>query len=362
MENILVTGALGYIGSKLLPYLNERGYKTIGFDTGFFRDCTLWPSEDVNIHIKDMRSLEKRDLNHVNAVVHLADISNDPFGNLDPRKIFDPTRIYTLRIAKMCKEKGIKFIFASSCSVYGKGTTELLTEKSETHPQTPYSLNKLLIEKDITAIRDKNFNPICLRFATLFGPSPRMRFDLVLNMFVGMALANNHIILNSDGQAWRPNIYIEDVCKAFEAAIKFETESKQPLILNVGDSSQNFKILDLAKMVQAQFPETRITFMQKNEEIAEKDLELVKDRKVQDGVDTRNYKVSFEAIQRVFPGFKCDWTVQDGVMDLGEKLKERGLTEDLLKNINFYRLQKIEYLHKNSLIDDNLFWTETKNK
>ncbi|MHA2292526.1 MAG: NAD-dependent epimerase/dehydratase family protein [Candidatus Hodarchaeales archaeon] len=362
MGKILVTGALGYIGSVLLPYLNERGYKTVGYDTGFFKDCTLWPSKDENIILKDLRSFQRSDLANVDVVVHLAGISNDPFGNLDPEIIFEPTRIYSLKIAQMCKKEGVKFIFASSCSVYGKASEELLTETSKTNSQTPYSLNKLLIEQDLKTISDNTFTPICLRFATLFGPSSRMRFDIVINMFVGMALTTNQIILNSDGQAWRPNVYIEDSCKAIHHAINFQDNLGEPLILNVGDTTQNFKILDIAKMVQSQISGTKIVFMQNNEEIEEKDLDLVKDRKIQDGVDTRTYRVSFEAIKKAFKGFKCDWTVRDGIVEMSEILEKRGLTEDQLKNINYYRLQKIEYLHKHSLIDDNLFWGDKANQ
>ncbi|MFX0087438.1 MAG: SDR family oxidoreductase [Candidatus Hodarchaeota archaeon] len=358
MEKILVTGALGYIGSKLLPYLSERGLFTLGYDTGFFKDCNLWPSEDENVVLKDMRHVQKSDFDNIDAVIHLADISNDPFGNLDPEVIFKPTRLFSLKIAKICKQKQIKFIFSSSCSIYGKASHSLLTETSNPNPQTPYSLNKLMIEQDLKKISDRTFSPICLRFATIFGPSPRMRFDIVINMFVGMALTTKQIILNSDGQAWRPNVYIEDVCKAIYHAINFQSDLDQPLILNVGDTEQNFKILDLAKMVQSQIQGTEIKFMQENRDFDEKALELIKDRKVQDGVDTRNYKVSFEAIKKVFKGFKCDWTVREGIAELSTILEKKGLTEALLKNINFYRLQKIEYLHKNSLIDNNLFWID----
>ncbi|MHA2246037.1 MAG: SDR family oxidoreductase [Candidatus Hodarchaeales archaeon] len=362
MSKLLVTGALGYIGSTLIPYLNEQGFETIGYDTGFFRDCTLWPSKDENIILKDMRHFQKSDLENIDTVIHLADISNDPFGNLDPEIIFKPTRMYTLKIAEMCKEKGIKFIFSSSCSIYGKASAELLTETSKPNPQTPYSSNKLMIEEDLKQISDNSFIPICLRFATAFGPSPRMRFDIVINMFVGMALATNQIILNSDGQAWRPNVYIKDVCKAIHHSIKYQGDLDQPLILNVGDTNQNNRILDLAKMVQNQISGTEIKFMKKSIEIDEKDFELIRDRKVQDGVDTRNYKVSFEAIKQIFKGFKCDWTIPEGISELSTLLQQRGFAENQLKDIKYYRLQKIEYLHKNKLINDDLFWTESANQ
>ena len=361
LQKILITGALGYLGSVLMPYLNEKGYETIGYDTGFFKDCTLWPSKDENIILKDMRNFQESDLNNIDVVVHLADISNDPFSDLNSEIIFKPTRKFSLEIAKLCKKREVKFIFASSCSVYGKASSfKPLTETSNTNPQTPYSLNKLLIEQELAKISDDSFSPICLRFATVFGPSPRIRFDLVLNMFVGMALTTREIILNSDGQAWRPNIYIKDVCEAFKQAIDFQNGDSYPLILNVGDTSQNFKILDLAKIVQSTVPDTKIIFMQRIGKMDDKSMDLVRDRKIQDGVDTRTYKVSFEKIKKVFKGFKCNWTVKDGVYDLYQILKQKKLSEQEFKNFNYYRLQKMEFLHKNSLIDDNLYWTNRK--
>lgn len=360
MKKILVTGSLGYIGSVLVPYLKEEGFDCLGYDAGFFKDCILYPSKDPKTILKDMRNFSRNDLRDIEMVVHLAGISNDPFGNLSPEKVYDPTREYSFRLAKMCKEMGAKFIFASSCSVYGRGSEQLLTEESETYPQTPYSLNKLQIENDLTEISDKDFSPIILRFATVLGPSPRMRFDLFINMFVGMSLTMNKIILNSDGKPWRPNVYILDVLKAIKYAVEYEPSTGDPIVLNVGDSSSNFRVIDIARMVTDMIPGSEIEFLFKDKEALSSEAnELVRDRKIQDGVDKRTYKVSFERIKNTFKDFKCDWTVKKGIVEIIKTFRDLNLTEEQFKNINFYRLQKFEYLFKNKYISEDMFWNKT---
>lgn len=352
MKKILITGSLSYIGSALTPYLAKEGFDCTGIDVGFFKDCLLYPAQDCRTIFKDVRNLTKNDLSGFETVIHLAGISNDPFKNFDPKLIYDPTRDYTLEIAKMCKKLGIKFIFSSSCSVYGRGGKSLVNETSPTYPQTPYSLNKLQIEEGLKKITDNNFSPIIFRFATVFGLSPRMRFDLVVNMFIGMALTTKKITLNSNGLAWRPHVHLRDVCQAVKMAIDFNPPPNQTTVLNVGDSSQNHQIIEIAKMVQKILPETEIVFLNQQDQ---KD-ELVKDRKIQDGVDSRDYKVSCELIKKTLPGFKCKWTLQKTIPDMIDQLHKLKLTENQFKNISFYRLQKFEQLIKNGYLSKNLFW------
>ena len=359
MRKILVTGSLGYIGSVLTPYLNENNFECLGYDTGFFRDCHLYTPKEQKTILKDMRDFTRNELRNIDTVIHLAGISNDPFGELKPEKVYDPTRVYSLRLAKLCKDVGVKFIFASSCSVYGKGSEQLLSEDSETYPQTLYSLNKLQIENDLREISDKDFSPIILRFATVFGLSPRMRFDLFINMFVAMALTTQKIILNSDGKAWRPNVHIDDVCKAIRYCLDYDHTSDKPLILNVGDTQENFQIIDIAKMIKNEIPGCEITYLQNIKDSSPaKDLDLIRDRKVQDGVDTRTYKVSFELIKNTLPGFQCDWSVQKGIQVMINDFQKIKLTEKQFNNINFYRLQKMEFLLKNGYLSEELFWTK----
>jgi nucleoside-diphosphate-sugar epimerase len=360
MKKVLVTGSLGYLGSVLTGYLQRNGFECVGYDAGFFRDCLLYDPRGTKTVIRDVRDLEEKDLEGFDALVQLAGISNDPFGNLDAAKVYDPTREYTFKIARMCKKKGVRFIFASSCSVYGVGQGELLDEDSPTAPQTPYSLNKLQIEQDLQTIVDRTFSPIALRFATAFGPSPRLRFDLVINMLAGMALTTGKIILNSDGTPWRPNVHVLDICKSIRCAISCGHDEGKLLVLNVGDENNNLQIIDIARKVQANLPGCDLKFLSENPELDKEGL--VRDRKVKQGVDTRTYKVSFEKIRRVFPGFQCDWSVAAGIKDLLAKLQEVKLTEPQFKNKNFYRLQKIESLYQNHDLSADLRWTRPQSQ
>lgn len=354
MKKVLVTGSESYIGTVLLPYLKNEGFDVTGLDTGLITDCLLYPSGPMKTIYKDTRDIQLKDLEGFDAVVYLAGISNDPFESFNPKKIYDPVRLHTIRTAKMCKKLGIKFIFSSSCSIYGKGTEELMDEDSKVFPQTPYSLNKLQIEQDLLKISDKSFVPIILRFATVFGLSPRMRFDLVVNMFSAMAFTTKKITLNSNGQAWRPLVHVRDVCKAITYSLKYKTNSARSLILNVGSSSQNYKIIDLARIAARVMLGTKIDFLNQTKPSVNKDL--IKDRKIQDGVDSRDYKISFEKIQKIYPGFKCDFTVEKGMREMINKFTEINLTKNDFENINYYRLQKLEYLIKNGNLTGELRW------
>lgn len=360
MKKILVTGSMGYIGSVLVPYLSENNFKVVGYDTGFFKDCNLFMPKNQDIILKDMRDFSESDLKNIDVVVHLAGISNDPLKNLKLETVYTPTQTYSLKFAKACKERGIKFVFASSCSVYGKAAEGLVTEESETNPQTPYSLNKLQIENDLKKISTNDFSPIILRFATLFGLSPRIRFDLYINMLIGMGLTQKKIVLNSDGKAWRPNIHIQDVCKAIKHAINYEYNCNEPLILNVGDTKQNFRIIDVAKMIQNQIEGCQLTYLKAN--LNDKEYQLIRDRKIQDDVDSRTYKVNFDKIKKTFKHFQCDFTVEEGIKLLIDNLRKLNLSTKQFQNINFYRLQKFEYLLKKGYLTEDLRWEPTKHK
>ena len=353
MKRVLITGSLGYLGSVLTKSLKERGFECVGYDTGFFKDCLLNSAYPSNTVFLDVRHITESELQNIDVVVHLAGISNDPVGKLDPTIIYDPTRVYAFEIAKMCKKKGIRFIFASSCSIYGLGTDSLLTEDSEVFPQTGYSINKLQIEQDLKTIADKNFSPIALRFATVFGYSPRIRFDVVINMLTGMAVANKTIVLNSDGKAWRPNLHIQDVCNAVRCAIEYDYKGGDLLVLNVGSDENNLQIIDIAKIIQKSIQGCDLKFLNENPELDKEGL--IRDRKV-DGADTRTYKVSFEKIKHALPGFVCEWSVEHGVADLVAKLQEISLDNQTFKKREFYRLQQLEYLYANGLISDDLKW------
>jgi nucleoside-diphosphate-sugar epimerase len=357
MKKILISGSLGYLGSVLTHSLTESGFDCIGYDPGFFKDTLLYPEYPSNTVFRDARQITEADLKNIDVVVHLAGISNDPVGKLDPALVYDPTRIYAFEIAKMCKKLGVRFIFASSCSIYGLGQDELLTEESEIFPQTGYSLNKLQVEQDLRTLADKDFSPIALRFATVFGHSPRIRFDVVINMLTGMAVANKTIVLNSDGKAWRPNLHIHDVCNAVRCSIEYDYKGGELLVLNVGADENNLQVIDIAKIIQRSIPGCELKFLNENPELDKEGL--IRDRKVK-GEDTRTYKVSFEKITKELPGFKCEWNVERGVKDMADKLKDLNLDLATFKSRGFYRLQQLEYLYENGFISDDLYWLKSK--
>ena len=342
----------------LSKYLEDAGYSCLGLDTGFFSEALLYPASLAQTTIKDVRYLTDDDLRGIDVVVHLAGISNDPMGKLDPSLVYDPTRLYSIRIAKMCKKLGVRFIFASSCSVYGIGGNEFLTESSPTNPQTFYSLNKRQIEDDLQSISDKSFSPIALRFATVFGSSPRIRFDVVVNMLAGMAVADKVITLNSDGKSWRPNLHIQDLCQSIKCAIDSEYEGGELLVLNVGSDENNLQIIDIARTIQRIVSGCEIKFLSENPDMDKEGL--IRDRKVkQGGQDTRTYQVSFEKIRTVFPRFKCEWNVERGVREMVERFSALSLSREMFKRRGFYRLQQLEYLHGNGYLSDDLFWIKS---
>ena len=357
MRNILITGSKGYIGSFLTSYLKKKNYNILGVDIGFFRNCCLYKDKKKQETVyKDVRNITESDLKNIDVIVHLAGISNDPLNTLSSKTVYDPTRKYTFELAQKAKKLGIKFIFASSCSVYGATNNKLLlNENSHPNPQTGYSLNKLQIEKDLEKIADKNFFPICLRFATIFGVSKRIRFDVVINMLVGMAITNKKIILNSNGMAWRPSLYIEDACSAIEHAIKYKKKKNDDkiLILNIGRNDNNLTVIDIANKIKNAVKGSEIIFLNKYKDL---NNNLITDRKIKNGKDTRTYKVSFNKIKKKFTNYRCRHTIQQGIKKMIKELIKLKLNKKIFYNKKFYRLQYFEYLYKRKLVDNSLKW------
>ena len=355
-KNILIVGSQGYLGSRLSEYLKKHGYHSTGIDTGFFKDGVLNRQDpDHTIH-KDARLITKDDLVGFGALILLAGISNDPFGHMSSEQIYDPTRDYALKIATMCKELGVKYIYPSSCSVYGAASEGFLSENSPTNPQTPYSINKLQVEEGLSAMSDKTFTPIALRFGTVYGFSPRIRFDVVINMLCGLALTTNKVTLNSNGKAWRPHLHIDDACQSFHRCLDWNPNLGELIILNVGQNEDNYQVIDIAEFIHSNIEDSELNYLDSNQKNL--DTELIKDRKIQDGVDTRSYKVSFDKILKTLPKFKCQWSVENGIIDLLNKLRNINLNEEIFNRREFYRLQQIEHLHKTYQIDDDLFWSK----
>jgi nucleoside-diphosphate-sugar epimerase len=351
MKKILIVGSLGYLGTSLSDYLSERGYTCAGVDVGFFQFGVLGhPKNTLKLICNDARSLTENDLEQFDAVIQLAGISNDPFGNLNPETIYDPTRHYAIEIAKKCKKLGIKYLFPSSCSVYGVGNA-VLDEESSVNPQTPYSLNKVQIESDLRELADSNFSPIALRLATVFGYSSRMRFDLVINMLCGMAIVDKRVVLNSNGQAWRPHVHIDDVCEVFRQALELDLNTGELIVLNVGEDRNNLRIIDIANIIKDEIPGCKLQFLSAEKNIQD---ELIKDRKIQDGVDVRTYQVSFSKIKKVIPEYRAKISVYDGVIRLIKELRDLDLDLIKFKQRDFYRLQQIEHLYKTKQISSEL--------
>jgi nucleoside-diphosphate-sugar epimerase len=352
---VLITGAFGYLGSVLCFELHNRGYEVVACDAGFFADSLISsPTAPLSTPKRiDVRDLHENMFDGIEAVVHLAGISNDPMGRMTNEAVYDPSRVYTKQLAECCKRLGVKFIFASSCSVYGIANEHIVDESSTVRPQTGYSLNKWQIEQDLAQLADEGFSPIALRFATVFGPSPRIRFDIVINMLVGMAVATGKIILNSDGGAWRPNLHIQDLCESVHRCLQLKRCEPNLLVMNVGDERNNLSILDIAKTVKDSVAGSEIYFLSADGSLDSKGL--VRDRKVE-GSDSRSYKVSFAKIREVLPGFKCKWSVKEGVSELVKWLSDIPLDERTFHSRRYYRLQHLEDLISDGRLSEDLRW------
>lgn len=321
-------------------YLIEKGYSVSGIDLGYFEHGVMHPISDPTKAQKNAALISKEDLKGFDAVIQLAGISNDPIDKIDPQIFYQTCIDYTLKIASMCRDLGIKFIFPSSCSVYGE-STERIDEESLVSPKTHYSRSKILIEEGLKKLSGTDFSPIALRLATVFGFSPRIRFDVVINMLAGMAIAKQKIILNSNGQAWRPHLFIDDACLAFEKCLQWDYKEPDLMILNVGRNDNNWKIIDVARCISEEVENIPVTFL--SSEVDEGNG-LIIDRKINDGVDVRNYQVSFDKIENTLPNFRCEVSVKDGIIDLLEKLETYKLNEIKFSQREFYRLQQMEFL------------------
>lgn len=344
---ILVGGSEGYIGTKLCELLKKRGYNFETFDINLFSKCLLYPTKSKYKKIfKDVRDIEDDYLKNFDVYIHLPGISNNPVDNFkNKKKIYDITRDYTKNIAKKCKKYHIKFIFASSCSVYGEAKKKNLSENSKCNPITHYSQNKLDIENDLRKLSDKTFAPIILRISTLFGFSPRMRFDLALSMFLVMAIKNKKIELNSDGQSWRPHLYLNDLVKVFEKSILLKNKKLE--IINVGSDTNNFKIIEVANMI-CKLTKSELNFLNKKNK-----NNLIKDKTVNYGKDKRNYSVSFKKIKKIFPKIKFT-SVKKGLEQDIKFIKKINLPKNVLSDKKYFRLFYLSHLIKTKKIDKNL--------
>lgn len=337
---VLVTGTEGYLGSLLPPILIERGHEIIGVDTGYYKVGWLYNGTDVTAKTlnKDIRHITPEDLEGVEAIVHMAELSNDPTGQLSPNITYDINHKGSIRLATLAKTAGVRrFVYMSSCSVYGVATEGDVTEETPVNPQTAYADCKTLVERDVMAMASDSFSPTFLRNATAFGASPRMRFDIVLNNLAGLAWTTKEIKMTSDGTPWRPLVHALDICKAIVCTLEAPRDIVHNQIFNVGDTSNNYQVKEIAQIVAQIFTGCQLTFGQS-------------------GADNRSYRVSFEKINKTLPGFKCEWDAIRGAKQLFDLFTQIDMTEETFFFRGFTRLKQLEYLIRTGQIDRDFFW------
>lgn len=338
---ILYTGADGYIGAVLGPKLLGCGHAATGIDTGLYRRGWLFDDRRTRpmVITRDVRQIKQSDLVGFDAVVHLAELSNDPLGENDPEITMEINHRGSVKFAKKCRAAGVsRFIYASSCSIYGAAGSEMKTETSAFNPQTAYARCKVLVERDLTAMIDSRFTPVFLRNATAFGASPRQRFDLVLNNLAGVAYTTKQIRVMSDGTPCRPLVHIDDICQAILCALEAPREAVCGEAFNVGDDAQNYIVREIAEVVNRTFPGCEITYGSS-------------------GGDNRSYRVSFEKIRQHMPGFMCQWSAERGAQQLKTVFDRIQLDEAMFNAAPFTRLTELRHLRETQQLDPQLLWT-----
>lgn len=336
---LLVTGSNGYIGTMLCDTLLKAGHEVTGLDTGFYEEAWLFPVDvPKRVVKKDIRNVVKEDFLGFDAVVHLAELSNDPLGQTNPDLTYSINHEGTKRVAAMAKEAGVKrFVYASSCSVYG-ASDRIADETSSTNPLTAYAKSKVLNEEALVAMSDTRFCPVLLRFATVYGPSPRLRFDLAVNNLAGLAYTTKEIKMDSDGTPWRPFTHVLDIAQGIICALIVPEDIVRGQLFNVGSEASNYQIKDIAAIVKEVFPDATVSLNK-------------------DGADKRNYKVNFDKIKNL-PGFVTKYTVRDGVVQLKEVFEKANLNSQDFTSRLYTRLKQVKYLEEVGKIDSDLYWKD----
>jgi nucleoside-diphosphate-sugar epimerase len=335
---VLVTGHEGYIGTVLVPLLLSAGHEVVGLDSYLFERCNFCDGiQPVSSIRKDIRDIILDDLEGVDAILHLAGLSNDPLGDLNPELTQEINYYASVRLAELAKKAGIRrFIFSSSCSNYGAGGTDMLTEESEFNPVTPYGISKVRVEQDVSKLADDHFSPTFLRSATAFGVSPRLRFDLVLNNLVAWAYATGRVHIKSDGTAWRPIVHIEDISRAFLAVLEAPLDVVHNQAFNVGRTEDNYRIRELAEIVQQTVPNTTIEYAPGGT------------------ADKRCYRVDCSKIQRLIPAFQPRWDARKGAVELYEAYRKTDLKVEDFEGERYKRIAHLQRLLADNELDSTL--------
>jgi nucleoside-diphosphate-sugar epimerase len=340
---VLVTGHHGYIGSVLAPIVRDAGHDVVGLDTGFYRGCDFGASDDADIVsiAADVRDVRPAHLEGIDAVVHLAALSNDPLGDLDAQLTYDINLEGTIALARACREAGVRrFVFASSCSMYGaSGTDELLGESAPLRPLTPYAESKARAEEALAGMAGPDFVPVSMRNATVYGASPRLRLDIVLNNLAAWAHTTGRIRLLSDGSSWRPLLHVRDLAKVAVALLVADEELVGNEAFNVGSAEQNYRVRELAELLGT---------------VTGCGIELAGDA----SPDPRSYRVDFGKLERAFPDLRLDWDARSGATELVDAYRRNGLTRELFEGRLYTRLKQIRHLLDEALVTDDLRWVE----
>jgi nucleoside-diphosphate-sugar epimerase len=340
---VLVTGTNGYVGCILAPYLMERGIEVVGLDTGFYRDGWLYSDnklmERAPLTInKDLRQITADDLRGIDAIAHLAELSNDPLGQNNPKITFEINHKGSVRLAALARAAGIKrFAYTSSCSIYGAGNGDFLDETSPPNPQTAYAECKMLVERDVGKMAGDDFCPVFFRNATAYGPSPRMRFDIVINDLSALAWTVKKIAMVSDGSPWRPVVHVADMCEAIYRGLTAPEEAVRGQVFNVGQNSENYRVREIAAIIAGEFPGCEVTTGPTS-------------------ADNRSYRVNFDKIHSQLPGFRCQYTAKDGAKQLHQLFQRIQFTDEVYKYRAFTRLKQLQYLQKTKQVDSELYW------